>query len=534
MKPLFFHVLASIGCWLALSVSAAAASGPFALDLPPHPVSEHITLVRKLEAGEKHDYAKLDGPGCIKRIWIALSRGPGSGREVPPDFRGFRHLQNRRIILRIYFDDATTPNVEAPIGDFFGMMHGIDYYEVNTAFLSVKPHAGYESYFEMPFATSARVEIANAPDAGNHFHIQVDWHRYPDQEMKEKRRFSAQWRREMPTPRYGDDYLLLDADGPGQLIGFFYGVRLIDNTDRWSHGGAENIYIDGLGDHPAYIRGLGGEDTFGTSFGGVLHKPESHQHTGMPYYFAEDTGEARSAQRVVGYRFYTVDTIHFQESLRFHFGCMENDICSMIYWYQTGAPRRFVKTPEWKQLLPATVLKGPDQDIPAPDAGSWNVGRVLDNEGGAAIREALQGMSADRKFTREDWIPRATLHGFLDFNHVHRPRTRGAGTHFTDKAAEAVAVLDAPNDLTARIRVAWDDQLVLRVNDRPSIDFGANASFRHRTIEVPLKKGRNLVSVVLTNTTGSNHGGWTFAFRATAPDGAILIPKLANPEPAAR
>lgn len=93
------------------------------------------------------------------------------------------------------------------------------------------------------------------------------------------------------------------------MIGFFYGVRLIDNTDRWRHGGAKNIYIDGLGDHPSYTRRLGGEDTFGTSFGGVLYKPESHQHTGMPYYFAEDTGEARSAQRVVGYRCYSVDTI---------------------------------------------------------------------------------------------------------------------------------------------------------------------------------------------------------------------------------
>ena len=34
---------------------------------------------------------------------------------------------------------------------------------------------------------------------------------------------------------------MLDAEGPGQLIGFVYGVRLIDNTDRWSHGGADNI-----------------------------------------------------------------------------------------------------------------------------------------------------------------------------------------------------------------------------------------------------------------------------------------------------
>ena len=33
---------------------------------------------------------------------------------------------------------------------------------------------------------------------------------------------------------------MLDADGPGQLVGFVYGVRLIDQTDRWSHGGDNN------------------------------------------------------------------------------------------------------------------------------------------------------------------------------------------------------------------------------------------------------------------------------------------------------
>jgi hypothetical protein len=31
--------------------------------------------------------------------------------------------------------------------------------------------------------------------------------------------------------------------------------------------------------------------------------------------------------------------------------------------------------------------------------------------------------------------------------------------------------------------------------------------------------------VLLSNDTGTNHGGWAFAFRATAPDGSILIPR---------
>lgn len=515
--------LSIVGLSLACCLAVCGHASPFALNLPPDPVSDHVTITRTLLADRMKGALTLDGPGCIKRIWVALGRGANSGREMPPDSRGPARLQNRKMIMRIYFDDAETPNVEAPIGDFFGMLHGIDHYPLNTPFLSAKDHAGYESYFEMPFAKSARIEIAKAPDGGDAFHIQIDWHRYPGQEMKEQRRFCAQWRREMPAPRYGNDYMILDADGPGQLIGFFYGVRLIDNTDRWSHGGAENIYIDGLGEQPAYVRGLGGEDTFGTSYGGVLHQPETHLHTGMPYYFSEDTGEARSAQRVVGYRFYVADTIQFKESIRFQFGSMENDICSIVYWYQRGAPRRFVTMPEWKKMLPGTELRGGDMDLPMPDRGTWALGVVQDNKDDAAIRLALAQRDTPSGST-SNWTRQASTHGFVDFNHVHRPRTRGAGTHFVGKAAEAISVLEAAGDMTARIRIAWDDHLVLRVNDGAPIDMGSNQYFRQRIVDVPLKKGRNRVSVVLSNETGANHGGWTFAFRATSPEGDILVP----------
>lgn len=510
--------------------SAAAPQGMFGLDLPSKPVSDHVSLTRRLAPGEKAVYASLDGPGCIRRIWLCLNRPPGSGRELPPTSSGGRRLQNRKVIIRIYFDGAETPNVEAPVGDFFGVMHGIDYYAVNTPFVAVKEHNGYECFFEMPFAKSARIEIENAPDASNHFYIQVAWHRYPGQEMREEMRFCAQWRREMPTERYGKDYLLLDADGPGRLIGYFYGLRLIDNVDRWSHGGAENIYLDGMDEHPAFLRGIGGEDAFAVGYGGVLHPPETHLYDGIPYYFAEDTGEARSAQRVVGYRFYVADAIRFNKSIRFQFGTMQNDVCSMVYWYQAGAPRRFVKMPAWEKMLPATELRRGQMDLPLPDHGSWSVSPVLENKDNAAIQQAL---AQDKKSAAasEGWVTRPTYHGFLDFNNVLRPGTRGAGSHYSGKAAQAVSFLDAPADMTARVRIAWDDRLVLRVNEGAPIDLGTNEHFRARTVEVPLKQGRNRISVTLSNETGTNHGGWTFAFKATAPDESVLAPRAEDARP---
>jgi hypothetical protein len=520
---LFLHCLA-LGAWLAFPAAQAAPTGSFNLDLPTEAVSDHISVTKTLSAGQTVDYATLDGPGCIKRLWITLSRPVGSGRSVEPDAKPARAMQNRKIILRIYFDGAKTPHVEAPLGDFFGVMHGVDFYPVNTPFISVKEHNGYECFFDMPFAKSARIEIVNGPDAKNGFYLQAAWHRYPDQEMKEKRRFCAQWRREMPTARYGNDYLILDADGPGQLIGFFYGVRLIDSVDRWSHGGAENIYIDGLGDQPAYLRGIGGEDTFATSYGGVLHRPETHLYDGIPYYVSEDTGEARSAQRLVGYRFYVADSIRFKESLRFQFASMENDIASMVYWYQEGTPRRYVAMPDWEKMLPGAELKAGQMDLPLPDHGTWSLGPVLENGDAAAIRAALDPAAGKPAQAAGEWTKRATIHGFVDFNHLHRPGTKGVGTHHRKKAAEAVAVLEAPADMTAKIRLVWEGHAVVRVNDAAT-DLGAHAHFRPHTLEVPLRKGRNRVSVLLSNDTGTNHGGWAFAFRATTPDGAVLTPR---------
>ena len=195
----------------------------------------------------------------------------------------------------------------------------------------IKAWNGYNCYFPMPFARNARIEFESS-DEQSFVILEADWDRYPEQEMKERSRFCARWRREMPTQRYGEDFLMLDAKGPGRLLGLVYGVRLLDDADRWSHGGADNIYIDGEGPHPAYLRGIGGEDTFGEGYGGALHPPETHHYAAMPYYVHEDVSQARVAHRVVGYRFFEYDTIPFRESIHMRFGCMSNDICSTVYW----------------------------------------------------------------------------------------------------------------------------------------------------------------------------------------------------------
>ena len=63
-------------------------------------------------AGSRKTFARLKGPGCIKHIWITVSCRKDD-------------LYLRKVLLRMYWDDEKRPSVEVPIGDFFGVGHGL-------------------------------------------------------------------------------------------------------------------------------------------------------------------------------------------------------------------------------------------------------------------------------------------------------------------------------------------------------------------------------------------------------------------------
>ncbi|MEX2114842.1 MAG: glycoside hydrolase family 172 protein [Pirellulales bacterium] len=504
----------AIGYTCIVTAQSTAGDTTFGLRLPSRPISDRFShTLQPLEPGKPVTCATLDGPGCIQHLFVVVN-----AKTVP--------LAERQVVMRIYFDGATVPHVEAPLGDFFGVMHGAGWYPINTPLLSVKERSGFNSYFKMPFGRSARIEFES--NVRTPLYLQVDWHRYPNQELQEPRRFCARWRREMPTQRYGEDFFMLDADGPGQLVGFVYGVRLIDQTDRWSHGGSDNIYLDGEGEFPAYLRGIGGEDSFGVGYGGALHTPETHLHSSIPYYVHEDVGDARPAQRVVGYRFFVEDTVSFEKSIHMRFGCMKNDICATVFWYQEGVPRPYVRLPDWKQLLPGTELPRGSIDLPLPDHGGWAICAPLDNEQDRAINDALRAAPLDSN-PDVKWRVRQAYHGFIDFNHVFRPETKGVAVHHRGVAGQARCVLTVEEECTAELLFSWDDRLILQVNDQPPMDLGRNDAFRSRIIPVKLRKGRNSVLLTLSNSQGSNHGGWAFAMRATDSDGLPLLPTPAVP-----
>src|SRR5215470_16672325 len=62
---------------------------------------------RTLAPGETLALLEAAGPGEISHIWVTIASGESF------------HL--KKIVLRIFWDGESSPSVEAPIGDFFGL-----------------------------------------------------------------------------------------------------------------------------------------------------------------------------------------------------------------------------------------------------------------------------------------------------------------------------------------------------------------------------------------------------------------------------
>ena len=105
--------------------------------------------LENIAPGETRTIAEIEGAGCINHIWITIAP------EAPK-------LNRSDIILRIYWDGNEYPSVESPIGPFFGQ--GWDEtYSWSSLPLAASPQKGNAlvSYFKMPFAKGAKIEIEN-------------------------------------------------------------------------------------------------------------------------------------------------------------------------------------------------------------------------------------------------------------------------------------------------------------------------------------------------------------------------------------
>lgn len=321
--------------------------------------------IKYIKPGETTVIADLKGPGIINHIWLTFN-------EARPNWLEPGGSANpAEIVLRIYWDDATDPAVESPLGNFFAAGFGLRN-EIQSVPVMVEGGDGYNCFWTMPFHKSARISLTNEGDKNvRSFYYQVDYtevEKLPENTAY----FCAQYRQEYPE-KTGDDYLIMEAEGSGHYVGTVMSVR--SRSPYWFGEGDAKFYIDG--EKEPSIWGTGTEDYFLCAWG--LNKCI------FPYFGC--TYKSMDSEEDLGvkfslYRWHINDPVRFNNSIKFtieHKGWMsadetetgkvdghverEDDIATVAFWYQKEQPKRFTKLPPYSErVLPGLdiVYEGKD------------------------------------------------------------------------------------------------------------------------------------------------------------------------------
>ncbi len=193
----------------------------------------------------------VEGTGVIYRMWFTMSD------RTPKMLRS--------SVLRIYWDNAETPAVEVPFGDFFGAILG-EMKAFESELFSSPEGRSFHVIIPMPFRTHARVVFANESDKDLsvlYYDINYSLQEKADEYMLY---FHAAWRRERWTELEKDFAILPRISGKGRFLGAHIGIiGHPDNLGWWGEGEVK-IYLDGDSDLPTLI-GTGTEDYIGTAYG---------------------------------------------------------------------------------------------------------------------------------------------------------------------------------------------------------------------------------------------------------------------------
>ena len=134
---------------------------------------------RRVAPGATYTVLDADGPAMISHIWFTIAD------DEPYNLK--------RIVLRIYWDNETSPSVEAPIGDFFGLGLG-EYHAWQSQYLSVGSVKALNCFFPMPFAKHARITVTNeGKQPIDSLYFNIDYQEYSHPLPENTIYFHARW-----------------------------------------------------------------------------------------------------------------------------------------------------------------------------------------------------------------------------------------------------------------------------------------------------------------------------------------------------
>lgn len=312
--------------------------------------------------GNKLTLGEASGPGVINHIWMTLG---------DPNYRS--------SILRIYWDDETTPSVETPVGDFFAAGFGRDAAPViDSAVVAVNSGSGLNSFWQMPFRKKFRIEIENRGKTPVPIYYQIDYALQPV--PRDAAYFHAQFRmvdRLQPKAVYT---LLDGVKGQGHYVGTYLTHSAF--SPGWWGEGEVKFYLDGDTDYPT-INTTGEEDYFLGSYG--FRRPDAQKklqevdfssaYSGFHVFNKTDMWteyylEGRE-RRIGEYRWHVMDPVRFKSDLKvtiqalgwqyppLRYLPLKDGFSSVAYWYQAEPHAPFPALPSdaalaWKPLQQPT------------------------------------------------------------------------------------------------------------------------------------------------------------------------------------
>ena len=309
---------------------------------------------RPIAPGATLTLADLEGPGVINHFWNTIAATD----------RGYSRL----LVLRMYWDGEEHPSVECPIGDFFGIGHGLDQPYQSLPIAVSSEGRARNCYWPMPFRKSAKITVTNEGHGPvNAFYYYLDWEKLPGLPHGAAY-FHAMYRQEFPTVM-GRNYLIADIAGRGHYVGTVLSVR--QHLASWWGEGDDFWFIDG--EKEPRLRGTGSEDYFCDAWG---LRPMFNPHYGAPVMQGYD-----ELAKTTVYRWHIADPVPFRKSLRLEiehkgvtfkpdgqvqsgFEERADDFSSVAFWYQTEPHQAYPEMPkgyarlnvDWTKLVEAETL----------------------------------------------------------------------------------------------------------------------------------------------------------------------------------
>ncbi|HEY3416613.1 MAG TPA: DUF2961 domain-containing protein [Armatimonadota bacterium] len=284
----------------------------------PRKGEEMVNKQLTLAPGSTTDVAHLKGAKAITGMLVKLNTA------------GLADVEStlREVTLHIRWDGEKDPSVWTPLGDFFGTAPGINKY---TALPLGMTDDGFYSYWYMPFAKEAQVEVSN--DGKTPVSLEFRLTTAPlTRPAAELGRFHAKWHRDAfgyTTPDRAIDWPMVKTTGRGRYVGVM--LHIWNPVGGWWGEGDEKFFVDGE-KFPSTF-GTGSEDFFGYAWSsGRLFYQAFHNQT-------------RNAGNCVGQisvnRFQIADNVPFQTSFegdieKYYKNSRPTLYACTAYWYQTG------------------------------------------------------------------------------------------------------------------------------------------------------------------------------------------------------